>query len=117
MTSRAPLASACCSAVTILAASLLSGCAANQPITLSDPPANITGNWEFAAQITTYLGVPFGVYLTSNKGNVSGTAVLPKDPDPILPNGCLGGQVARSGAARMSGAQEEAVPRSSRFLR
>jgi hypothetical protein len=56
MTSRVLLASKCCWAGLIFTASLISGCGANTPITVSDPPsssANLTGNWAITLQNTT----------------------------------------------------------------
>jgi hypothetical protein len=56
MTSRVLSTSSCCSATLVFAAVLISGCGANTPITLSDPPsspANLTGNWEVTFQNAT----------------------------------------------------------------
>lgn len=80
-----------------LAAGALIGCSASSPISTPNPPAspaNITGNWELLAAINGGGNVPFGVYLTSTGGTVSGTAVpqiaFPTDCTPE----CCGGPFA-----------------------
>jgi len=106
MTSRALPLSGTCSAALIFAASLLAGCGANKPVTLSSPPgstANITGNWELTAN-TTVGQASIGVYLTSNAGSVWGIAVGPLGTDNIaFGDGCVGSPIGPFGAEALTG--------------
>ncbi|MGO8758422.1 MAG: hypothetical protein ACLQG3_09885 [Terracidiphilus sp.] len=62
--------------------------------TTSGVPANITGNWEFTANLTTGGTAPIAVYLTSNAGSVSGIAMGPAATDNVCSsNGCCGSPI------------------------
>jgi hypothetical protein len=81
-----------------LTAGGLAGCNSTSKISTTDPPntpANITGNWQFAAVSNSGGSVPIAAYLTSTSGAVSGTADVEKAfPDSCVLNGCCGGPFA-----------------------
>jgi hypothetical protein len=103
MTSRVITATACGIAATILVAGLsaimLTGCASNSSLPISNPPGspvNVTGNWQFTATTTSGEAVPIAAYLTSANGAVSGNAqVQMAFPLYCEPNGCCGGAFAQ----------------------
>jgi hypothetical protein len=101
MTSRVWAATEYCGAAVIFFAGLLAvdltGCASNSPIAISNPPGspvNVTGNWEFTANPSGGGGVPFGVYLTSANGVVSGSAQVQIAFPQDCVAGCCGGPFA-----------------------
>jgi hypothetical protein len=102
MTSRAHTAGAhLCFAIIFIVGILalaLTGCVANAPISVSDPPgppANITGNWQFTASPSGSGGIPIAAYLAATNGAVSGSAVVESAfPQDCSSNGCCGGPFA-----------------------
>jgi hypothetical protein len=80
----------------------ITSCGGNSQTIISSPPAtpaDITGNWELSASVTSTGSTPLtlapaaiGIYLTSNAGSVSGIAYGPPANDLLVfPDGCVGG--------------------------
>ena len=76
----------------------LAGCGSTSTNSITPPtptPANVTGNWQFAAVLNTSSTVPIAVYLTSTNGVISGTADAKiAYPASCVLNGCCGGPFA-----------------------
>lgn len=69
----------------------ITGCGGNSNVHSIPAAANITGNWELTANITSGGTAPIAVYLTSNAGSVSGIAFGPPANDLLVnPDGCVG---------------------------
>ena len=109
MTTRTHARGMCCFIAAIACSAFaagITGCGGNSNVhSIPAPsPANITGNWELTASLTSGGIAPIAVYLTASSGSVSGIAFGPAATDNVCSaDGCCGSPIGFFSGVALSG--------------